>query len=59
VRTIDYAKIKGSLFSVSDDGHLFMWDLNAEKLMQKYAFFDDGQASIKVDKRNDEESKEE
>ena len=40
VRTIDYAKQRGSLFSASDDGQLFMWDLNAEKLMQKYSFAD-------------------
>ena len=40
VRTIDYAKKRGSLFSASDDGQLFMWDLNAEKLMQKYNFAD-------------------
>ncbi len=40
VRTIDYAKIRGSLFSASDDGQLFMWDLNAEKLIQKYSFAD-------------------
>jgi WD40 repeat protein len=40
VRTIDYAKQRGSLFSASDDGQLFMWDLNAEKLMQKYNFAD-------------------
>lgn len=58
VRSIDYARQKGSLFSVSDDGNLYMWDLNAEKLMQKYAYADEGKSSIRVDMRR-EESKEE
>lgn len=59
VRAIDFARQKGSLFSVSDDGQLFMWDLSAEKLMQKYMHADDQQASMKMDNRIHEESKEE
>jgi hypothetical protein len=35
-----------------------MWDLNAEKLMQKYVYADEGKSSIRVDMRR-EESKEE
>ena len=57
VRTIDYAKQRGSLFSASDDGQLFMWDLNAEKLVQKYSFADQAAAQPMLQDR--EESKEE
>lgn len=32
VRCIDYAKQSGRLFSASDDGKVFLWDLNQEKL---------------------------
>lgn len=41
VRCIDYASSHGRLFSASDDGKIFLWDLHAEKLMQKYANFDE------------------
>ena len=41
VRTIDYAKNIGRLFSASDDGKLFIWDLSAEKLIQKYETYDE------------------
>ena len=33
VRSIDYSKNLGRLFSASDDGKVFLWDLHAEKLM--------------------------
>ena len=33
VRSIDYSKHLGRLFSASDDGKVFLWDLHAEKLM--------------------------
>ena len=56
VRAIDYSSQTGRLFSASDDGMLYMWDLNAEKIMQKYQFADEG-APVVVDLR--EESKEE
>ena len=56
VRTIDYSRQRGSLFSASDDGTLSIWDLNAEKLMQKYMFAD--QRIVRVDVAR-EESKEE
>lgn len=46
----------GSLFSASDDGQLYMWDLNAEKLVQKYMFADQGLVKLDFVK---EESKEE
>ena len=29
----------GRLFSASDDGKIFLWDLHADKLMQKYENF--------------------
>lgn len=54
VRTIDYSRHRGSLFSAADDGTLAMWDLNAEKLLQKYNYADQG--VVRVDR---EESKEE
>jgi len=40
VRCIDYARHTGRLFSASDDGKVFLWDLNQEKLCQKYENFD-------------------
>ena len=33
VRSIDYAKNHGRLFSASDEGKVFLWDLHAEKIM--------------------------
>jgi len=36
VRAIDYGK-HGKLFSASDDGELKLWDLNCEKILQRYA----------------------
>lgn len=33
VRSIDYVKSCGSLFSASDDGKVFLWDLHVEKIM--------------------------
>ena len=41
VRSIDYSKHLGRLFSASDDGKVFLWDLHAEKLMQKYQNYDE------------------
>lgn len=58
VRTIDYSVQKGSLFSASDDGQLYMWDLSAEKLIQKYSFHDNNQGPVRVEMQP-EESKEE
>lgn len=37
---MDYSKSVGRLFSASDDGKVFLWDLNAGKLVQKYENFD-------------------
>ena len=31
----------GRLFSASDDGKVFMWDLHVEKIIQKYSMFDE------------------
>ena len=31
----------GRLFSASDDGKLFMWDLHVEKILHKYNTFDE------------------
>ena len=36
VRFIDYSRQLGRLFSAADDGSILMWDLNCEKLLQKY-----------------------
>ena len=41
VRLIDYSQSMGRLFSASDDGKLFMWDLHVEKILQKYNTFDE------------------
>ena len=41
VRTMDYAINMGRIFSASDDGKLFLWDLNVEKVLQKYSNFDE------------------
>ena len=38
---MDYAPSMGRLFSASDDGKIFLWDLNVEKIAQKYANFDE------------------
>ena len=35
VRAIDYSP-SGKLYSASDDGEIKIWDLNCEKLIQKY-----------------------
>ena len=37
---MDYSKSVGRLFSASDDGKVFLWGLNAGKLVQKYENFD-------------------
>lgn len=36
MRFIDYSRQLGRLFSAADDGSILMWDLNCEKLLQKY-----------------------
>lgn len=36
VRFIGYSAKIGRLFSAADDGSILMWDLNHEKLLQKY-----------------------
>jgi WD40 repeat protein len=40
VRCIDYSLASGKLFSCSDDGELNLFDLHAEKLLQKYEIWD-------------------
>ena len=57
VRTMDYSVNLGSLFSASDDGKIFLWDLNVAKIMQKYSNFDEtgslsGQVIDKKQKRS-------
>lgn len=39
VRAIDYGR-SGRLYSASDDGEIKLWDLNSEKLLQRYALLD-------------------
>lgn len=41
MRSIDYSRNVGRLFSASDDGKIAIWDLHQEKLMQKYQNFDE------------------
>ena len=41
VRTMDYAYNMGRIFSASDDGKLFLWDLSVEKVIQKYNNFEE------------------
>jgi WD40 repeat protein len=40
VRSIDFHPSSGKLYSASDDGELKVWDLNCEKMLQKYLVFD-------------------
>ena len=40
----------GRLFSASDDGKLFMWDLHVEKILQKYSSYDEESKERKQDK---------
>ena len=53
---MDYSSQLGRLFSASDDGKLYLWDLHVEKIMQKYANYDEtgtlnGQGVDKKQKR--------
>ena len=50
VRKIDYSQSMGRLFSASDDGKLFMWDLHVEKILQKYNSYDEESKERKQDK---------
>lgn len=40
VRSIDFHPASGKLYSASDDGELKVWDLNCEKMLQKYLVYD-------------------
>ena len=50
MRKIDYSQSMGRLFSASDDGKLFMWDLHVEKILQKYSSYDEESKERKQDK---------
>jgi len=41
VRNIDFHPFSGKLYSASDDGELKVWDLNYEKMLQKYNIYDE------------------
>ena len=50
---MDYSKSVGRLFSASDDGKVFLWDMNQAKLAQKYDNFDkDGYINGTAPKEN-------
>lgn len=38
---MDYSNQMGQLFTASDDGKVLLWDLHVEKLLQKYANYDE------------------
>lgn len=41
IRTMDYSKNLGRLFTASDDGKIMLFDLHVEKIMSKYSNFDE------------------
>jgi hypothetical protein len=40
------------LFSCSDDGQLYLWDLNAEKLIQKYTISDEKAKGLREEQKD-------
>jgi len=41
VRRLDYSKETGRLFTASDSGQICLWDLLAERIVQKYNVADE------------------